>query len=47
MVVFYNEFVACDQSASLYHVVRHVQHIRNVIGVDYIGLGGDFNGVDK
>ncbi|XP_046446279.1 dipeptidase 1-like [Daphnia pulex] len=47
MVVFYNEFIACGQSASLNDVVRHIEHIRNVIGADYIGLGGDFNGVDR
>jgi membrane dipeptidase len=47
MVVFYNEFIACGQSASLNDVVRHIEHIRNVIGEDYIGLGGDFNGVDR
>ncbi|XP_057370170.1 dipeptidase 1-like [Daphnia carinata] len=47
MVVFYNEFLSCEQSANINDVVRHIEHIRNLIGVDHIGLGGDFNGVDR
>ncbi|WP_341359028.1 dipeptidase [Georgenia sp. M64] len=28
-------------------VVRHVEHAREVAGVDHIGLGGDYDGVDR
>jgi membrane dipeptidase len=31
--------------ASLADVVAHLQHVREVAGVDHIGLGGDFDGV--
>ena len=47
MIVFYNNFVSCDKSASLKDVVRHVEYIRKLIGVDYIGIGSDYNGVDR
>lgn len=47
MVVFYNDFLSCGQSASIKDVVRHIEHIRNLIGVDHIGLGGDYNGVNR
>ena len=27
-------------------VVAHIQHVRQVAGIDHVGLGGDFDGVD-
>ena len=27
--------------------VRHIEHIRSVAGVEHIGIGGDFNGVEE
>ena len=29
------------------HVVQHIQHVRDVAGVDHVGLGGDFDGVGR
>lgn len=34
-------------SASLDDVVAHVEHVREVAGVDHIGLGGDYDGVGR
>lgn len=31
--------------ATLQDVVAHIQHVRQVAGVDHVGLGGDFDGV--
>lgn len=31
--------------ATLDDVVAHVEHVRNVAGIDHIGLGGDYDGV--
>lgn len=47
MVVFYNDFVNCGPEADIMDVVRHIEHIRQVAGVDYIGIGSDYNGVDR
>lgn len=30
-----------------FHFLAHINHIRDLIGVDHIGLGGDFNGVES
>ncbi len=30
--------------ATLDDVVRHVEHVRDVAGVDAVGIGGDFDG---
>jgi membrane dipeptidase len=32
--------------AYLQDVVRHVEHVREVAGVDHVGLGGDYDGSD-
>ena len=32
--------------AHLEDVVRHVEHVRQVAGVDHVGLGGDYDGTD-
>lgn len=31
--------------ATLQNVVAHIQHVRDVAGIDHVGLGGDFDGV--
>ena len=33
-------------TASIGDVVRHVEHVREVAGVDHVGLGGDHDGTD-
>ena len=32
--------------ATIDDVVAHIQHVRDVAGVDHVGLGGDFDGVE-
>ena len=49
MVNFYSCFLTdeCqEREATVEDVVRHVNHIRRVAGVDHVGIGGDYNGVD-
>src|ERR1019366_1662632 len=33
--------------ATLAQVVGHIEHVREVAGVDHVGLGGDFDGTDQ
>ncbi|XP_071568217.1 dipeptidase 1 isoform X4 [Temnothorax nylanderi] len=49
MVNFYSEFVNCNSSrnATLEDVIRHINYIRNLIGTDYVGIGGDYDGVNS
>jgi len=49
MVNFYSCFLVQEcktQNASVLDVVKHINHIRRIAGVDYIGIGADYNGVD-
>ncbi len=34
-------------TATLADVVAHVEHVREVAGIDHVGLGGDYDGVDR
>jgi membrane dipeptidase len=34
-------------AANLDDVVAHVEHVREVAGIDHVGLGGDYDGVDR
>jgi membrane dipeptidase len=34
-------------TATLADVVAHVEHVRDVAGIDHVGLGGDYDGVDR
>jgi membrane dipeptidase len=36
----------CPQ-ATLADVVTHVEHVREVAGIDHVGLGGDYDGTDR
>ncbi|MFC4949647.1 dipeptidase [Pseudonocardia sp. GCM10023141] len=33
--------------ATLDDVIAHVEHVREVAGIDHIGIGGDYDGVDR
>ena len=48
MVNFFTCFIidnCMDRNATVADVVKHINHIRRVAGVDHVGLGGDYNGV--
>lgn len=34
-------------AATIDHVVAHLQHVRDVAGVDHIGIGGDYDGTEE
>jgi membrane dipeptidase len=36
-----------EPKATLSQVADHIDHIRKVAGIDHIGLGGDFDGIDS
>ena len=47
MITFYNYFVKCGEKATVQDVAEHIYHIKNLIGVDHVGVGGDFDGINK
>jgi membrane dipeptidase len=47
MAEFARPRLADKPTATLADVVAHCQHVREVAGIDHIGLGGDYDGVDE
>lgn len=50
MVNFYDCFLVpnCgENNATVQDVIAHINHIREVAGVDHVGIGADYNGVTK
>ncbi|KAI8075561.1 hypothetical protein BDF21DRAFT_439421 [Thamnidium elegans] len=49
MVNFYNSFVQCDvnKEATLADVADHVEYIASVAGRHRVGLGADYNGIER
>jgi len=46
MDIFWKRYPVARPAATLADVVVHLQHVREVAGIDHIGLGGDYDGVD-
>lgn len=36
-----------DPVATLEHVLAHLEHLREVVGVEHVGIGADYDGVDE
>lgn len=49
MVNFYDKYINCPPKnktlATLSQVADHIDYIKNLIGVDYVGIGADYDGV--
>ncbi|KAJ3007079.1 dipeptidase 1 (renal) [Thoreauomyces humboldtii] len=46
MVNFYPGFVSCGTESTLSVVADHIEHIAKVAGVEHVGIGSDFDGID-
>ncbi|XP_044735714.1 dipeptidase 1 [Chrysoperla carnea] len=46
MVAFYPHFISCSDTATLHDVVAHINHIRDVAGVDHVGIGAGYDGIN-
>ncbi|KAK4297643.1 hypothetical protein Pmani_029962 [Petrolisthes manimaculis] len=47
MVSFYNNFLTCSEQATISDVIEHINHVRKVAGVDHVGIGADFDGINN
>ncbi|EEZ99578.1 Dipeptidase 1-like Protein [Tribolium castaneum] len=46
MVNFYTYLVTCNENASLHDVIKHINHIRSVAGIDHVGIGAGYDGIN-
>ncbi|XP_066961162.1 dipeptidase 1-like [Macrobrachium rosenbergii] len=47
MVSFYNDFLTCSPTATIQDVVDHINHIRLKAGIDHVGLGAGYDGINR
>ncbi|XP_033207980.1 dipeptidase 1-like isoform X2 [Belonocnema kinseyi] len=45
MVSFDSAHLSCGDTASLFDVIAHINHIRNTAGVNHVGLGAGYDGI--
>ena len=45
-VVFYPWFLNGSASASISDVITHIDYIKNLVGIDYVAIGSDFDGIE-
>ncbi|GAB0195392.1 dipeptidase 1 [Grus japonensis] len=47
MVNFYNDYVTCEDTATLADVANHMDYVKKVAGAQSVGFGGDYDGVTR
>ncbi|KAG7473499.1 hypothetical protein MATL_G00096510 [Megalops atlanticus] len=47
MVNMHSRFVACSDSGNISNAADHFDHIKKVIGAEWIGIGGDYDGASR
>ncbi|CAG0890709.1 unnamed protein product [Darwinula stevensoni] len=47
MVPFYPTFISCSETGKLKDVIDHINHIRDLAGIDHVGIGSDFDGINS
>ncbi|XP_019768567.1 dipeptidase 1 [Dendroctonus ponderosae] len=46
MVNFYAYHVACGINATMKDVIKHINHIRKVAGIEHVGIGAGYDGIN-
>lgn len=46
-VCYCSSFLSENSEASTKDIAKHIAYIANLVGVDYVGLGSDFDGLDE
>ncbi|XP_049865029.1 uncharacterized protein LOC126366124 [Pectinophora gossypiella] len=46
MVNFYTSFLTCKETATVQDAIAHINHIRDIAGVDSVGLGAGYDGIN-
>eukprot|EP00045_Choanoeca_perplexa_P011668 m.124630 g.124630 ORF g.124630 m.124630 type:complete len:441 (-) comp15714_c0_seq1:1105-2427(-) len=47
MVNFASDFISCSANSTLSQVADHIDHIRDIAGIECVGIGSDFDGVSN
>ena len=44
-ICFYSEFLNSKKKAEISDIIAHIKYIKDLVGIDYIGFGSDFDGM--
>ena len=47
MVTFVPQFLTANDQATIADVADHIDHIANIAGVDHVGIGSDYDGIES
>ena len=47
MVTFVPQFLTSNEQATIADVADHIEHVANIAGVDHVGIGSDFDGIES
>lgn len=45
-ICYYSDFLNSRKKADVTDIVEHIKYIKNLVGINYVGLGSDFDGMD-
>ena len=46
-IAFCSSFLSENNIANISNVIEHIKYIKNLVGIDYVGIGSDFDGLEK
>lgn len=46
MVNFYTYHITCNETATIQDVINHINHIRAVAGIEHVGIGAGYDGIN-
>ncbi|KAK5642716.1 hypothetical protein RI129_008883 [Pyrocoelia pectoralis] len=46
MINFYTYLITCNETATIKDVIRHINHIRTVAGINHVGIGAGYDGIN-
>ena len=46
MVTFVPDYLSPDGEADIGTVADHIEYVRDLAGIDHVGIGGDYDGID-
>ncbi|MDH5588994.1 MAG: dipeptidase [Gemmatimonadota bacterium] len=47
MITFVPSFLTENEEATIGDVADHIEHVRDVAGIDHVGIGSDYDGIDS
>jgi len=47
MINFFSYFITCKNVSSITDVIAHINHVREVAGIDSVGIGASYDGINE